>query len=57
MARAPDDDDVDLGVSLETVATVVDLARAMQGKEETDADQATEEILAQRLASARPGGR
>jgi hypothetical protein len=43
MARAPDDDDVDLGVSLETVATVVDLARSMQGKEETDADQATED--------------
>lgn len=43
MARAPDDDDVDLGVSLETVATVVDLARALQGKEETDADQATED--------------
>ena len=43
MARAPDDDEVDLGVSLETVATVVDLARAFQGKEETDADQATED--------------
>jgi len=43
MARAPDDDDVDLGVSLETVATVVDLARSMQGKEGTDADQATED--------------
>ena len=42
MARAPDDDDVDLGVSLETVATVVDLARTIQGKEETDADQVTE---------------
>jgi len=43
MARAPDDDDVDLGVSLETVATVVDLARTLQGKEETDADQVTED--------------
>ncbi len=43
MARAPDDDDVDLGVSLETVATVVDLARSIQVKEETDADQATED--------------
>lgn len=43
MARAPDDDDVDLGVSLETVATVVDLARSLHGKEETDADQATED--------------
>lgn len=43
MARAPDDDDVDLGVSLETVATVVDLARAIQGKEETDPEQVTED--------------
>ena len=43
MARAPDDDEVDLGISLETVATVVDLARTMQGKEETDADQVTED--------------
>jgi Protein of unknown function (DUF3775) len=43
MARAPDDDEVDLGVSLETVATIVDLARSIQGKEETDADQATED--------------
>jgi uncharacterized protein DUF3775 len=43
MARAPDDEDVDLGVSLETVATVVDLARAFQGKEETDAEQVTED--------------
>lgn len=43
MARAPDDDDVDLGVSLETVATVVDLARTLQGKEETDAEQVTED--------------
>ena len=43
MARTPDDDDVDLGVSLETVATVVDLARTLQGKEETDSDQVTED--------------
>jgi len=43
MARAPEDDEVDLGVSLETVATVVDLARSIQGKEETDTDQATED--------------
>jgi Protein of unknown function (DUF3775) len=43
MAQAPDDDDVDLGVSLETVATVVDLARSLQVKEETDADQVTED--------------
>lgn len=43
MARVPDDDDVDLGVSLETVATIVDLARALQGKEETDPEQVTED--------------
>ncbi len=43
MARAPDDDEVDLGVSLETVATVVDLARALQGTEETDPAQAAED--------------
>lgn len=43
MAQAPDDDEVDLGVSLETVATVVDLARSFQGKEETDPDQASED--------------
>jgi hypothetical protein len=34
MARAPDDDEVDLGISLEAVATIVDHARALQGKEE-----------------------
>lgn len=34
MARTPDDDDVDLGISLEAVATIVDHARALQGKEE-----------------------
>jgi hypothetical protein len=43
MARAPDDDEVDLGVSLETVATIVDLSRSIQGKEETDVDQVTED--------------
>jgi len=39
----PDDDEVDLGISLETVATVVDLARALQGKEETDPSQLSED--------------
>ena len=43
MAPPTDDDDVDLGISLETVATVVDLARALQGTEETDPAQATED--------------
>lgn len=38
-----DDDEVDLGISLETVATVVDMARAMQGKEETDPSQLSED--------------
>ena len=47
MARQPDDDDdddaVDLGISLETVATVVDNARALQGTEETDPAQLSED--------------
>jgi hypothetical protein len=34
MARTPDDDDVDLGISLEAVATIVNHVRALQGKEE-----------------------
>ncbi|MFC7477237.1 DUF3775 domain-containing protein [Dankookia sp. GCM10030260] len=44
MARTPDDDDdVDLGISLETVATVVDHVRALQVTEETDPDQLSED--------------
>ena len=43
MADQPEDDDVDLGISLETVATVVDLARALQGKEETEPEQLSED--------------
>lgn len=43
MAAFDDNGDVDLGISLETVATVVDLARAMQGKEETDPAQLSED--------------
>ncbi len=43
MAKQPDDDDVDLGISLETVATVVDHARALQGTEEADPEQADED--------------
>ncbi|NOG72575.1 DUF3775 domain-containing protein [Roseicella sp. DB1501] len=44
MARAPDDDDdVDLGISLETVATVVDHVRAVQVTEETDPAQLSED--------------
>ena len=37
------DDEVDLGISLETVATVVDHARALQGKEETEPEQVSED--------------
>ncbi len=37
------DDDVDLGISLETVATIVTLARALQGKEEADPAQLSED--------------
>ena len=40
MAKQPDDDDVDLGISLETVATIVDHARALQATEEADPEQA-----------------
>lgn len=47
MAEPTDDDEVDLGISLETVATVVDHARAVQISEETDpgtlADEDAEE--------------
>ena len=43
MSGFSDDDEVDLGVSLETVATVVDHVRALQGKEETEPEQATED--------------
>jgi hypothetical protein len=43
MSDYSDDDEVDLGISLETVATVVDHARALQGKEETEPEQATED--------------
>lgn len=43
MARPPDDDEVDLGISLETIATVVDHARAIQATEETDPAQLSED--------------
>lgn len=38
-----DDDEIDLGVSLEAVAAVVDNSRALQGKEETEPEQASED--------------
>ena len=44
MARpADDDDELDLGISLETVATVVDHARAVQATEEADPTQLSED--------------
>jgi hypothetical protein len=43
MSGARDEDGVDLGISLEAVATIVDHARALQGKEETGPEQATED--------------
>lgn len=43
MSGAPDDDEVDLGISLEAVAAIVDHARALQGKEETGPEQVTED--------------
>lgn len=43
MSGARDEDGVDLGISLEAVATIVDHVRALQGKEETSPEQATED--------------
>jgi hypothetical protein len=43
MSGASDDDDVDLGISLEAVAAIVDHARALQGKEETEPEQESED--------------
>ena len=43
MSGARDENGVDLGISLEAVATIVDHARALQGKEETSPEQATED--------------
>jgi len=43
MSGASDDDDVDLGISLEEVAAIVDHARALHGKEETEPEQASED--------------
>jgi hypothetical protein len=40
---ADDDDEVDLGISLEAVAAVVDNARALQGKEEADLEEPDED--------------
>jgi hypothetical protein len=43
MAAFDEDGEVDLGISLETIATVVDLSRAMQGKEEGETEQLSED--------------
>ncbi len=43
MSGFPDDEEVDLGISLATVATVVDHVRALQGKEETEPEQVDED--------------
>lgn len=43
MSDFSDDDDVDLGISLETVATIVDHVRALQGTEETAPEQLSED--------------
>ncbi len=40
---ADDDDDVDLGISLEAVAAIVDHARALQGQEETGTEPTGED--------------
>lgn len=43
MADRDDDDEVDLGISLETVATVADYARALQAKEPGEREQLSED--------------
>lgn len=43
MAAFDEDGEVDLGISLEAVATVVDLSRALQGKEESAVEQLSED--------------
>lgn len=43
MAPEPDDNDVDLGISLETVATIVDHARAVQSQDEAEAEELAED--------------
>ncbi|MCZ8149623.1 MAG: DUF3775 domain-containing protein [Roseomonas sp.] len=43
MSGARDEDEVDIGISLEAVATIVDHVRALQAKEETSPEQATED--------------
>jgi hypothetical protein len=47
MSGTPDDDDVDLGISLEAVAAVVGHARALQGKEEGATDPDAEDAGSQ----------
>ncbi len=42
-ARDDDDDEIDLGISLAAVATIVDHARALQDAEEAGADERDEE--------------
>ena len=43
MAKQPEDEDVDLGISLAAVATIVDHARALQGKDDADPEHLEEE--------------
>lgn len=47
MSDPTDPEDVDLGVSLETVATIVDHARAIQGREDADAEELDEDADSQ----------
>jgi hypothetical protein len=43
MAKQPEDDDVELGISLETVAGIVDHARALQSPEDAEAGPAEDD--------------
>jgi U3 small nucleolar RNA-associated protein 14 len=45
MAEPDDDEDFDLGISLESVAAIVDAARAVQESEDSDDDDEDEEDL------------
>ena len=50
MAAFDEDDGIDLGISLTLVATVVDLARAIQGSEEAGREEYEEEEAAEGLS-------
>jgi hypothetical protein len=61
MPGTPDDEEVDLGIGLGTVATIVDQARALQAKDDAGADPGAEDeagdaALPGDMAEDMPGG-